>query len=77
MCVKDIFDNAFKLDPLDLLGRRKDRKASNQTTMANAALTQQQDIIAEEAKKKRVARKPVQTIIGGAQTPTEGVTLGS
>ena len=53
---------------------RKSREAANKTTVA---LAQQQETIAEEARKKRIARKPVQTVLGGAQTPTEGVTLGS
>ena len=66
---------AFQFDPLDILGmRRKEKKAIRN---ADAALVQQQDAIAQEVNKKRIARKPVQTILGGVQTPTEGITLGS
>jgi hypothetical protein len=61
----------------------KARAEANKTTVA---LAQEQTAIAETAKKKKVARKPVQTVYGGAngglaadmtQQSSGGATLGA
>ena len=62
--IGQVFKDAFKLDPFDLMGKRKARRASAE---ASETLAAEQAQILEKEEKKRKQRKATATILTSGQ----------